>query len=334
MTEAWREEQLEWLARGHEVRRLQLNLSVDLEEPPQPGFSQIALLHFFIDALDEKTTPTSAAKQISEWVLSVPDSDICYNIYTAYMNMIGVLFAGARQLSSRKHLKILADLTVELANLPDAYNNTDMPIEFEGGLVVQIGERIELPCQTGTALWSGLPDFALMIRDHLNAGPPQFFHHNFEPGRDGQQEYYHQAEDQYTNINTFAAMIAQQHPLQESPLSSCVDYAFAMFAFLENGPDTARGRFSHLVVRAAATWLTVAGKEVVISGSPFSKYNYTAGSLWAAEGGTNTVDVKRLYFWKDRFRQLRESGRLLSQDAIDATIAAAAVLDSLIAAQG
>ncbi|KAF2874708.1 hypothetical protein BDV95DRAFT_297447 [Massariosphaeria phaeospora] len=331
MTEAWKEEQLLWLARLHEVRRREMDSSVDFEEYPQPGVSQVALLQIFTDALDEKITPVTAAKQIFDWVLSVPDIDICYDIYSAYSNMIGVLFAGARQLSCRTHLKILADLTVGLANLPDAYNEGDKPIDFEGGfIVVQPGERIKLPCLTGGYLWSELPDFALIVGDDLNIGPPNFFQ-NVEPGRDDQQQMYRRAEDMYTNINTFAALIAQQHPPQGSPLCICLHSAFAVFAFLEHGPDTARGRFAHLVVRAAATWLTAAGEELLKSGSPSAKHDYIPGSLWAAEGGTNTVDVKRLRFWKDRFRQLRESGRLSSREAVDATNSAAAALDRLIA---
>ncbi|KAF2853133.1 hypothetical protein T440DRAFT_319297 [Plenodomus tracheiphilus IPT5] len=335
MTEAWKEEQLSWLARSHEVRQRELDSSASYEEFPQPASSQVALIQIFTDVLDETHTPATAAQQISDWVLSVPDSDVCYDIFLAYQNMIGVLFSGARQLSSQKHLRILADLAVELAKLPDVYNTKKEPMDFEGGLVVVLpGERVKLPCQTGGGLWSGLPDFALTMRDDLNSGPTSFFH-TLGPGRDDQQQQqvYRQAEDKYTNINTFAALIAKQHAPQESPLCSCVHYAFAVFAFLENGPDTARGRFSHLTVRAAAIWLTIAGEELVASGSPSAKYDYTSGSLWAAEGGTNTVDVKRLRFWKERFQQLRESGRLLSQEAVDATIDAAAALDRLIAAQ-
>lgn len=330
MTEAWKERQLLWLARGHEVRRREVDSSVDFEESPQPGSSQVALLQIFTDVLDEKITPVTAAKQISGWVLSVPDSDICYDIFNAYMNMIGVLFAGARQLSSRTHLKILADITVELANLPNVYNNTNRVMDFESGsVVVQPGERIQLPCQSGGALWSGLPDFAFSVSLDLHGGPRSLIQ-IFEPGRDDEQQKYRQSEDMYTNINTFAALIAQQHPPQGSQLCSCLHSAFAVFAFLEHGPDTARGRFPHLVVRAAVTWLIIAGEELIDLGSPPTKQDYISGSLWAAEGGTNTVDVKRLRFWKERFRQLRESGGLLSQEAVDATDDVMAVLDRLI----
>jgi hypothetical protein len=177
MTKDWKEGQLQWLARMHEVRRRELDPSLEFEEFPQPGSSQVALLQIFTDALDEIITPVTAAKQISTWVLSVPDIDICYDIYNACSHTVGVLFASASQLSSWKYLTTLADLAVELANLPDVYNSTNRPMEFEGGsVVVQPGERIKLPCQTGSELWSGMPDFALRVGEDLSSGPPNFFH--------------------------------------------------------------------------------------------------------------------------------------------------------------
>ena len=178
MTEAWKESQLELLAIGHEIRRRQMNPSLDLEEFPQPVASQMALLQIFTDALHEKHTPVAAANRISDWVLSVPDSDIYYDISRAYHNMLAVLFSGARKFSCRKHLRILADVTVELTNLPDVYNNNDEQMEFEQDarfVVVQPGERIKLPCYSGGGLWSGLPDFASYIGDDLYGGPMQFF---------------------------------------------------------------------------------------------------------------------------------------------------------------
>jgi hypothetical protein len=105
-------------------------------------------------------------------------------------------------------------------------------------------------------------------------------------------------------------------------------------AFLEHGPDTNRGKWSHLAVRAAATWLIVAGEQVVDPGPLSSVARYISGSLWEAQGGANTVDVTRLRFWNERFQHFRESGRLVSQVAVHTTQDAAAVLDSLIAAQG
>lgn len=106
-----------------------------------------------------------------------------------------------------------------------------------------------------------------------------------------------------------------------------------MFAFLEHGPGTEREKWSHLAVRAAAAWLIIAGEELMNPGPPSSVARYISGSLWEAEGGTNTVDVKRLRFWKKRFQHFRKSGRLISQEAVNATHDAAAVLDSLIAAR-
>lgn len=81
--------------------------------------SQFALAQIFTNTLNKSTTPATAAKQISYWVLSVPDSDVCYDIDRAYANMMGVLFSATSQFSSRKHLEILVDLMIELANQPD-----------------------------------------------------------------------------------------------------------------------------------------------------------------------------------------------------------------------
>jgi hypothetical protein len=333
MTEAWKERQLKWLANGHEVRRRELDSSVEFEEFPEPASSQVALLQIFTDTLNEKVCPATGAKQVSNWVLSVPDSDICYDIDKAYANMMGVLFSATNQLSSKKYLQILADLTIELANQPDAYNNKDEPLKFESGsVVVPPGGRIVVPCMSGGGLWSGLPDFAFRLGDDLNRGPPNFLP-LYVPGREDQHEMYRQAEEKYTNINTFAALIAKQRPSEGSPLCSCLHCAFIVFAFLEHGPDTNRGKWSHLAVRAAATWLVIAGERLVNPGTLSTVAGHISGSLWEAEGGTNTVDDKRLQFWKERFQHFQESGRLISQEAVDATHDATTVLDSLIAAQ-
>lgn len=333
MTEEWKNKQFQQLAIFREVRQRQVDPSAKFEEFPQPAPSHLALLQIYTDILDGKDSARTAAKQINNWVLSVPDNDTCYDIAVAYGDVLLVLLTAARELSSRKHLQILADLTVELASLPDVYNDTDKPIVFEeGSVVVQPGQRIKLPCQTGGELWSGLPDFALCIRDDLHDGPLHFRAVS-GTGDGNQQQPSCEAEDMYTNVNTFAALIARQDPPQASPLHSCVDFAFATFAFLEHGPGTNYDQESHLTVRAAAAWLIIAGEQLVAAGSPSTKYNYTSGSLWEAEGGTNTVDVKRLRFWKDWFQNIRDSGRLSGQKAVEATIEATAVLERLIAAQ-
>lgn len=334
MVEIWKDRQLKWLATGYEVRKREMDSSVEFEESPEPASSQVALLQIFTDILDENITPATAAKQIADWVLSVLDRDICYDIHNAYANMMGVLFSATSHFSSRKHLEILAAFTVELANQPDAYNNKDKSLEFESGsVVVPPGGRISVPCMSGGALWSGLPSFAFLVGDDLNRGPLGFSPPS-APGCEDQHQIDRQVEEKYTNINTFAALIAKQHPPEGSPLCSCLHCAFIVFAFLEHSPSTERGRCSHLAVRAAATWLIVAGEELVKIGPPPDVARYISGSLWEAECGTNTVDVKRLRFWKERFQHFRESGRLISQEAVDATHDALSVLDSLIAAQG
>jgi len=93
------------------------------------------LLQIYTDVLDENDTARTAAKRISDWVLLVLDRDTCYDISSAYGDVLSVLFGAARELSSQKHLEILADLTVELANLPDVYNDTGKLMVFEEGSV-------------------------------------------------------------------------------------------------------------------------------------------------------------------------------------------------------
>ena len=75
-------------------------------------------------------------------------------------------------------------------------------------------------------------------------------------------------------------------------------------------------------------------KQVLAAGSPSSKYSYISGSLWEAVGGTNVVDVNRLRFWRGRFQDFSQSGRLSDQKAVDATIEATIVFDESIAAHG
>ena len=334
MTEEWKEKELQQLAIIHELRQRQVDPSAEFVEFPQPAPSQLALLQIYTDVLDENDTARATAKRISEWVLSVPGRDICYDIASAYGDVLHVLFGAARQFSSRKHLEILADLTVELANLPDVCNDTDKPIVFEEGtVVVQPGEKIKLHSQSRGELWSGLPYVASGIGNDLRSGPLQF-HQISGNEHDGDQLSSCKSEDMYTNINTFAALIARQDLPQASPLTSCVDFAFATFAFMEHGPGTNYDRDAHHAIRAASAWLVIAGRQVVAAGSPSTKNSRISGSLWEAEGGTDAVDVKRLRFWRGRFQHFRESGRLLDQKAVDATIEATAALDDLIAAQG
>jgi hypothetical protein len=334
MTAEWKERQLQQLAIFHELRQRKVDASAEFEEFPKPAPSQLALLQIYTDVLDENDTARTAAKRISDWVLSVPDRDTCYDISSAYGDVLSVLFGAARELSSQKHLEILADLTVELANLPDVYNDTGKPMVFEeGSVAVQPGEIIKLHSQPRAELWSGLPYLTSGIGNDLRSGPLQFRQVSGN-GHDDDQVPSCQSEDMYTNVNTFAALIARRDPPQTSPLCNCVDFAFATFAFLEHGPGTNYDRDAHLAVRAAAAWLVIAGKQVIAAGSPSTKYSYIFGSLWEAKGGTNTVDVKRLQFWRSQFQNFREAGRLSDQRAMDATIEATAALDDLIAAQG
>jgi hypothetical protein len=219
---------------------------VEFKEFPEPTSSQVALLQIFTDTLNDNTTQATAAKQISYWVLSVPDSEICYDVNKAYANMMGVVFSATSQSSSRKHLEILAELTVELVNQPDAYNNEDKPLEFESSsVVVPPGERIVVSCMSGGGLWSGLPGSAFRVGDDLNRGPPNFLPLSLSSHKD-QHQIHRQAEEKYTKVNTFAALIAKQHPPEGSPLSSCLHCAFIVFAFLEHGSRTERGKWSHL----------------------------------------------------------------------------------------
>ncbi len=331
MTAIWAQTQLKWLAIQHEVGHRQADPSVEFVEFPEPGSSQVALLHIFTETLDGNIAPAVAAKQIAEWVLSVPDTDFCYNIDTAYANMLGVLFSASRDLSSRAHLANLADLSIALASQPDAYNTKDSPLVFDyGSVVVPPGEKMRVPCISGGALWSQLPDFAYLIGDALNRGPPNYFPPIPSDRSEDQRHVYRLAEQKYTNINTFAALIAVQHPPTNSPFASCLTCAYIVFAFLEHGPGTPRGKWAHLAVRAAATWLIIAGEELVDPGPPKTVAGYLTGSLWEAEGGKNTVDVKRLRFWKNRFLHFRESGQLVSSEAADAAREAEVVLDGLI----
>lgn len=122
MVDSWRRSQLQRLAHGYEVRRREKDALPAFEKFPQFASSQMALLHIFTDALKQAISPGTAAVRVSRWVLSVPDIDVCFDVDTAYGNMLGVLLHGARQLSSQEHLKTLADLTIELADLPDAAN--------------------------------------------------------------------------------------------------------------------------------------------------------------------------------------------------------------------
>lgn len=122
-------------------------------EYPEPAPSQLALLQVYQGVLHETDPVGTAAKRLGDWVLSVLDRDTCYDIANAYCDIFMLIFSAARELSSRKRLQVLADLTVELANLPDFYNNTDKSMVFEeGSIAVQPGERIKLHSQSGGEL--------------------------------------------------------------------------------------------------------------------------------------------------------------------------------------
>jgi hypothetical protein len=97
-----------------------------------------------------------------------------------------------------------------------------------------------VPRISGGGLWSGLPDFAFRVGTDLNRGPSHFLP-LFVPGRKDQHQLDRQAEEKYTNINTFAALIAKQHPPEGSPLRRCLHCAYIVFALLEHGPGAERG---------------------------------------------------------------------------------------------
>ena len=334
MTESWKKKQLEWLAIGHEVRRRELDPAVELVDCPAPASSQIALLQIFMDTFDGNITPGIAAKQVSDWVLSIPDDDICYDIHRAYANMMGVLHSATSQLSLQAHLEILAEFTVQLASQPDAYNSRDTPLIFESGSVVVLpGERIVVPGISGGALWSGLPDFAFRMMDDLDRGPRNFFP-LFIPGREDQHQIDCQAEENYTNISTFAALIAGKNPPNDFPLCSYLDCALIVFKFLECGPDTERGKWSHLAVRAAAAWLLIAGDKLLHSNPASTVSRDCSDSLWESQNSHNIVNIERLRFWRERFQYFRGSGRLVSQQAVDSTHDATVVIESLIMRHG
>ena len=117
----------------------------DFVEYPEPAPSQLALSQIYQDALHKHDPTGTAAKRLGDWVLSVSDRDTCYDIANAYSDVLMLISSAARELSSRKHLQILADIIVELANLPDVYNDTEkLTVLEECSIAVLPGERIKL----------------------------------------------------------------------------------------------------------------------------------------------------------------------------------------------
>ena len=150
MNEAWKKKEFQQLALFHEIRQRQAGPSAEFVECPEPAPSQLALSQIYQDVLHENDPAGIVAKRLGDWVLLVSDRDTCYDIANAFGDILMLIFSAARELSSRKHLQILADLTVELANLPGVYNNTNKPMVFgEGSIAVQPGESNEVAQSIG-----------------------------------------------------------------------------------------------------------------------------------------------------------------------------------------
>ena len=71
----------------------------------------------------------------------------------------------------------------------------------------------------------------------------------------------------------------------------------------------------------------IAGADV-LELQPHSLYS-VPGELWKDAGGSNDVDLQRLRFWGDRFKEFGTSGLLISQEALDAVAEASEVIDKL-----
>lgn len=322
MTETWASQQLEWLGAIDKAQCLRSKPSEATRySPASPNTTQTALVETFRNVLDSTVTPKDAATQLSSTILSSTD------ITTAYSNMLGILLKGAHQLSSHQHLQNLADLAVELAALPDAVNTQSSPMTFSDGyasVVIRPGKVLEL--LGGDRLWSNLVSFGRSLGYYMRG--PEGFLKDINPeasAEDAAREKAatgKQAEEHWTNINTFCALVARRGPLSEPSLSSCLRHSLETIVLaLEYSPETREGSLTRLRVRAAATWIVIAKQDVREAGS--KGLTYMPGDLWAAAGGTREVSPERWSFWQRRFQELAEMGDL-RDDAADLAREAAA----------
>lgn len=131
-----------------------------------------------------------------------------------------------------------------------------------------------------------------------------------------------QAEEYWTNINTFCALVARQGPPSESSLSSCLRHLRRTIVHaLEYSPQTREGSLTRLKVRAAARWIVIAKQSVREAESKGP--TCVPGDLWAAVSSTQEISSERWLFWQKRFQELAETGNL-HDDAADLAREAAA----------
>ncbi|KAF2123510.1 hypothetical protein P153DRAFT_328083 [Dothidotthia symphoricarpi CBS 119687] len=264
----------------------------DITEPLKEHPLQI--FHILEDLMSHKASSKDSATKTASLVASHPD---------AYWDLIGIYLGAAVRIADEDALRALVDYIVELASLPNAFNESQEAVVVDhvgyAGASVRIepGELLAMG-DGGKKLWRDLPNFSMEITERLQ-GPELYLHDIRSPAN------YETAKTLWRNFNTYLALLATSASAQEIPvLANKVRLACTTFKMaLENSPETRVGKNVHLHVPAAAEWFRIAGDEIEKLCKDGTETKHP-GDLWVSQGGGEVCDSARLSFWKKRMLEL------------------------------
>ncbi|CAD0108368.1 unnamed protein product [Aureobasidium uvarum] len=264
------------------------------------GGKYVPFLDILKEVLEDSITSDEAATRVSTFVFSHND------FLSIYSGVLSTIIGAAHQLSEQRDLSKLAGLVSALSRLPDDRNDSNktlhLYLELES---YDIAPQEVIEVDDGK-IWCDLPCFHTELGDSMR-GPTAYIN-------DGIPE--HIAEQQWTNLNTFAACLISNRA--DSPRSFDYLYTFAFRCItdsLEWDARTEQGMFSLYSLPAAMRWLCIAGQKVWENGTWC-----VAGPLWRGycegeeveveDGGNNGITLERWLWWAERLEELGESNMI------------------------
>lgn len=121
------------------------------------------IYHIIEDLMSHKASSKDSATKTASLVASNP---------YAWYDVIGICIVSAERVADDNALKALVDYIVELAKLPDAFNETNEAVIIDhicyAGASVRIepGEPLKIG-DSGKKLWRDLPNFSMKITEHF-----------------------------------------------------------------------------------------------------------------------------------------------------------------------
>jgi len=289
------------------------------EAPLSCGLSDFH--NYVIDVLEklllQDVDPTHQAKAIATQFCRQQEPEDAWN------DFLNSFVSAAMEPSGEEPSRRLALLLVALAKQPDARNLSGGVVTVDGILgrprKIPSGEIIDFG---GVRLFSGLPDFALQMREVWNGkwSNPGFFLAEFADSFPGPRAMSHSRWDSpqaarlaWTNINAFLAQLSRVQRDSPGELSARWIEDFGLWT-ITNGLEDANGIEDR--ARAAARWLLILG-DIIYSESTWGGRERCTkgpgpgplreGPLWRAELAGGASQSERWSFWKQRLGEIAQA---------------------------